>query len=154
MRLWRTTPALLAATFVALTACGAKKDPVQALMDDLEAAVEERNADAIRERLAEDFRGQGGVNRAEAVSMIRRYLAGYEKVDVEVYDLQVQRGDGSADATFRVEFSGHARSIGGLDGLLPPGAAYRFDLHVVEQAGAWKVQRAGWEALATPGEVR
>ena len=86
--------------------------------------------------------------------MIRRYLAGYEKVEVEVYDLEVQRGDGSADVKFRIEFSGHALSFGGLDGLLPPGAAYRFELHVVEQAGAYKVQRAAWDAVAPPAEGR
>jgi hypothetical protein len=153
MSLWRTTSALLTA-LVFLGGCGSRKDPVQALVDDLEAAVEARNADGVRERLADDFRGQGGINRAEAVSMIRRYLAGYEKVEVEVYDLDVQRGEGSADVKFRIEFSGHALSFGGLAGLLPPGAAYRFDLHVVEQAGGYKVQRAAWDAVAPPAEGR
>jgi hypothetical protein len=150
MRLSRTELSVLVAALVALVGCGARKDPVQALVDGLEAAAEDKSADGIRERLADDFRGQGGINGAEAVSLIRRYLAGYEKVDLEVYDVKVQRGDGSADVTFRVEFSGHPLSIGGLDGLLPPGAAYRFDLHAVEQAGAWKVQRAAWESVAPP----
>jgi hypothetical protein len=142
--------ALLVSAIVGLLGCGARKDPVQALVDDLEAAAEDKSADGIRERLADDFRGQGGINRAEAVSTIRRYLAGYEKVQIEVYDVKVQRGDGSADVTFRVEFSGHPLSIGGLAGLLPPGAAYRFDLHVVDQGGTWKVQRAAWESVAPP----
>jgi hypothetical protein len=155
---FRVTATVVAAALVAsaagVTGCGARKDPVQALVDDLEAAAEDKSADGIRERLADDFRGQGGIDRAEAVSMIRRYLAGYEKVDLEVYDLSVQRGDGSADVTFRVEFSGHPLSIGGLGGLLPPGAAYRFDLHVAERAGAWKVERAAWEAVAPPDAGR
>ena len=146
--------ALVASTVAGLTGCGARKDPVQALVDDLEAAAEDRSADGIRERLADDFRGQGGIDRAEAVSMIRRYLAGYEKVDLEVYDVSVQRAEGSADVKLRVEFSGRAVKIGGLDGLLPPGAAYRFDLHVVEQPGGWKVQRAAWEAVAPPDTGR
>jgi hypothetical protein len=146
--------ALLVSAAVGLTGCRARKDPVQALLDDLVAAAEAKNADGIRERLADDFRGQGGINRAEAVSTIRRYLAGYEKVQIEVYDVAIQRGDGSADMTFRVEFSGHARSIGGLDGLLPPGASYRFDLHVVDQGGTWKVERAAWESVAPPDAGR
>jgi hypothetical protein len=138
---------------VVLAGCGARKDPVLALIDELEAAVEDKSADKVRELVANDFRGQGGINRAEAIALLRGYLAGYEKVQAEVYDVTVQRSGGSADVKFRVEFSGQALRIGGLSGLLPPGAAYRFDLHVVERDGAWKVQRAGWEAVAPPADA-
>jgi hypothetical protein len=151
---WVVSAALLVACATG-TGCGAKKDPVQALLDDLEHAAEHKDADGIRERLADDFRGQGGIDRAEAVATIRRYLAGYETVELEVYDVAIQRGEaGGADATFRVEFAGHPLSIGGLAGLLPPGASYRFDLHLAEGARGWKVERAGWEALAPPDPGR
>lgn len=141
---------LLASALVAGAGCGKKKDPVLALVDALEAAAEDRSADRFRDLLTEDFHGQGGISRAEATAELRRYFAAYEKVSIEVYDLSVQRGDGSADVSFRVEFTGEALKIGGLGGLLPPGASYRFDLHVVERAGAWKVQRAAWESVAAP----
>jgi hypothetical protein len=152
MRLLRTMPAFLAMALIAAPSCGAKKDPVQALIDDLEDAAERKDAEGIGARLADDFRGQNGMGRADAVANIRRYLAGYEEVDLEVYDVKVQRGDGSADASFSAEFSGRALSIGGLGGLLPPEALYRFDLHAVERGGTWKVQRAAWEEAAPPGE--
>ena len=132
--------------------CRGTKDPVQALIDDLVAAAEDKSAERIGERLAGDFRGQNGMGRADAVATIRRYLAGYEKVDLEVYDVSIQRSDGAADVSFRAEFSGSALSIGGLSGLLPPEALYRFDLHVVEQGGVWKVQRAAWEEVAPPSD--
>ena len=148
----RAISASLALTTV-LAAC-AKKDPVRALVDDLEEAAEHKDADGVRELLTDDFRGEGGIDRAEAVSTIRRYLAGYEKVDLEVYDVSVQRGDDSADVLFRVEFSGHPLSIGGLAGLLPPGASYRFDLHLVEQPKGFKVQHAAWEAVSPPDAGR
>jgi len=154
MRLSRTAAGLFTPVLVVCLGCGTKADPVQALVEDLEEAAEDKSADGIRDRLTDDFRGQGGVNRAEATAQLRRYFAAYEKVEIEVYDVSVQRGDGAADVAFRVEFSGDALSVGGLGGLLPPGAAYRFDLHVVERAGAWKVQRAAWEALAPPAEGR
>jgi hypothetical protein len=156
MRFKATLRALLASLAVAavLAACGAKKDPVQGLIDDLEEAAERKDAEGIGSRLADDFRGQNGMGRADAVATIRRYLAGYEKVSLEVYDVNVRRGDGSADASFSAEFSGRALSIGGLGGLLPPEALYRFDLHVVEQGGTWKVQRAAWEEVASPGDER
>jgi hypothetical protein len=150
MRLSRTTLAGFAVALVALAGCGARKDPVLALVDDLEAAAEDKSADGIRDRLADGFRGQDRQNRAETYATLRRYFAAYETIELEVYDVSVQRSDGAADVRFRVLFSGHARSIGGLDGFLPPGAAYRFDLHVIDQGGTWKVDRAAWETDAPP----
>ena len=152
MRSWTPVLALSASLAAAaiLAACGAKKDPVQALIDDLVEAAEDKSAERIGERLADDFRGQNGMGRADAVAAIRRYLAGYETVDLEVYDVSIQRADGAAEVSFQAEFSGRALSIGGLGGLLPPEALYRVDLHVVEQGGTWKVQRAAWEEVASP----
>jgi len=154
MRFSTTELALSASLAVAaiLAGCGAKNDPVHALIDDLVDAAEDKSAERIGERLAADFRGQNGMGRADAVATIRRYLAGYEKVDLEVYDVTIQRRDGGADVSFQAEFSGRALSIGGLGGLLPPEALYRFDLHVVEQGGTWKVQRAAWEEVAPPSD--
>ena len=118
------------------------------------AAAEDKSAERIRERLADDFRGQNGIGRADAVAAIRRYLAGYEKVDLDVYDVSIQRADGAAEVSFRVEFSGRALSIGGLGGLLPPEALYRFDLRVVDLGGTWKVRNAAWEEVAPPSDGR
>lgn len=142
-------PALLLASLLGAFACS-EKDPVQALIDDLEEAAEDKSAERIGERLTDDFRGQNGMGRADAVATIRRYLAGYETVDLEVYDVKVRRADGSADVSFAAEFSGRALSIGGLGGLLPPEALYRFDLHAVDRGGAWKVQSAAWEEATPP----
>ena len=153
MRLSPTTLAVLGAVALVFGGC-AKKDPVLAVIDALEAAVEDKSAEKVQGLVADDFRGQGGINRAEAISMLRRYLAAYETVEVDVYDVKVERGDGSADVKFAADFSGKAMSIGGLSGLLPPDAAYRFDLHLVDQGGSWKVQRAAWEEVAPPAEGR
>jgi hypothetical protein len=155
MRLPATALVLGASLATALVAgCGGKTDPVQALIDDLVEAAEDKSAERIGERLADDFRGQNGMGRADAVAAVRRYLAGYEKVDLEVYGVSIQRADRAADVSFQAEFSGRALSIGGLGGLLPPEALYRFELHVAEQGGTWKVQRAAWEEVAPPDDGR
>jgi hypothetical protein len=155
LRLRATALALAVPLAAAIAAgCGGKKDPVQALIDDLVDAAEDKSAERIGQRLAEDFRGQNGMGRADAVATVRRYLAGYEKVDLTVYDVNVQRADGGADVSFRAEFSGRALTIGGLGGLLPPEAMYRFDLRVVDAGGTWKVKTAAWEELAPPSDGR
>src|SRR5688500_6736065 len=99
MRFSRTTLAALAATIVVLAGCS-RKDPVLALLDDLEDAVEDKSAEEVRDLVAADFRGQGGIDRAEAIALLRGYLAAYEKVEVDVYDVSVQRANGAADVKF------------------------------------------------------
>ena len=93
----------------------------------------------------------GNPRRAQARSTLHRYFAGYEAISVDYYDVQVERSEAAATVSLIAEFSGDARRIGGLSGLLPPGAVYRFDLELVEEAGEWWVASARWEALAPPG---
>lgn len=53
----------------------------------------------------------------------------------------------SQDLGFRAEFNGAARRIGGLDGFLPPSAAFRFDLRLTRRATDWKVTAADWRPV-------
>jgi hypothetical protein len=136
-------------------ACRGASDPVLDLVDALRVASENRDAQAIADRLADDFKGNGTVDKAEATATLRRYFAAYESVHLAVYDLTVpRRTDSDADVSFRAEFTGSARRIGGLDGFLPPSAAERFSLHLVRRGSEWKVASAEWkpiEPMASPG---
>jgi hypothetical protein len=127
-------------------ACAGRADPVKSLVQDLEAAAEARDAEAIRDRLTDDFRGTGGVDRAEAYATLRRYFAAYESVRLEVYDLAVTRGADAAEVRLRVEFKGAVRRAFGLEGLLPPSASYLFDLRLVRTGDAWRVGLADWRS--------
>ena len=140
--------ALLAALVPACS--GPAKDPVEALLAELEVAAEARDADRFAERLSGGFEGPGSIGRAEAVAQLRRYFAAYETVAIDVYGVEAQRDGGSAHVRCVVELSGQARKAFGLEGLLPPSAAYRFDLEVNEEAGAWRVRRASWEPVEVP----
>jgi len=145
-------PALVFA--LALGGCRGQPDPVLALVDSLRAAAEDRDAQAIADRFSDDFKGNGSVDKAEAVATLRRYFAAYESVRLAVYDVSVsRRTDTEADVGFRAEFNGAARRIGGLDGFLPPSAVERFDLRLARRGPDWKVVAADWrpiEPLASP----
>jgi hypothetical protein len=135
-------------------ACRGASDPVLDLIDSLRRAAENRDAQAIADRLADDFKGNGTVDKAEAAATLHRYFAAYESVRLAVYDTSVpRRTDSDADVTFRAEFNGSARRIGGLDGFLPPSAVERFDLRLVRRGSEWKVASAEWkqvEPIASP----
>jgi hypothetical protein len=136
--------------------CGPKPDPVAALVESLRAAAEGRDAQAISNRLTDDFRGSGGVDvdKAEAAATLRRYFAAYESVRLAVYDVAVtRRTETEAEVSFRVEFNGSARRVGGLDGFLPPSAVERFSLRLARRGPDWKVASAEWrpvEPIASP----
>jgi hypothetical protein len=144
----RRTGALALCAVVVSAACGGTRDPVLDLVDGLRQAAEDRDAQAIADRLADDFKGSAGADKAEATATLRRYFAGYESVHLAVYDVVVRgRTENEAEVSFRAEFSGSARRIGGLDGFLPPSAAYRFDLRLVRRGTEWRVVSAEWKPV-------
>jgi hypothetical protein len=137
------------ALVASLPGCGAPKDPVQALLDDLVEAAEARDAGRVVERLAEAFQGSAGMTRAEARTTLQRYFTGYESIGITVYDVEVE---GQHRVRFRVDFSGRPKQVGGLAGLLPSAAAYRFALEMASEGGRLVVSRGSWEPLPPSAE--
>jgi hypothetical protein len=132
---------------LAAAGCGAKGDPARRTLDEIVAAAQKRDAGAVVERLAPDFQAADGSGRAEAEATLRRYLAAYERLDVRISDVTIERAAGAARARFRADLSGNPRKVGGLDGWLPRKSVYRFDLRLAPQGaeGRWLVTWAGWE---------
>lgn len=146
--------AVVAIALAALWACGGAKDPIAALLAELEQAAEHRDAEAVLRQLAPDFRGSGGVVRADVGPLLKRYFAAYEKVNLHVYDIAIERADATARARFRLDFDGRPLRFGGLGGFLPPSAMYRFDLGLRRVEGRWTVAEAEWEELTPPAPAQ
>jgi hypothetical protein len=145
-------PALAVSLALTLIACSrTPADPVRALVDELAAAAEARDADRFGDRLSKDYAG-AGMGRADSLATLRRYLAAYESVGVEIYSFEAERDGGTARVRCEVDFSGNARKIGGLEGLLPPSAVYRFELEVADEGDAWRVKLARWEEVPPAAE--
>lgn len=143
--------ALLAVGLAVAVGCSrAPADPVEALLAELEAAAEARDAERFGERLAPAFQGGQGLGRPEALAQLKRTFAAYDSVGIEVYGVESDRDGQAARVRCVVEFSGEARKAFGLEGLLPPSAVYRFDLDVAEGAGIWRVRGATWEPAEAP----
>lgn len=142
---------LLALTVALAAGCSrAPADPVEALLAELEAAAEARDADRFGERIAASFQGGPRLGRPEALAQLKRYFAAYESVGIEVYGVESERDGEAARVRCVVEFSGEARKAFGLEGLLPPSAVYRFDLDVAAEGGIWRVRGATWEPAEAP----
>ena len=127
--------------------CRKETDPVRLLLNDLEEAAEDRDAEAVLKRLAPDFRGQNGLRRADAGAELRRYFFGYEKIDVTLSDVVVEPAGDAARVQLRIDFSGKPKGVGGLEGLLPAASAYRFGLELKKGGDAWLIAGATWEHI-------
>ncbi len=142
-------------TLAGSSGCSSKpSDPVAVLLAELAAAAEARDADRFAESLAVEFAAADGTVKADALLLLKRYFAAYEAISIEVYGVEIERGSGEAHVRCIVEMKGRARKLPGLDGLLPPDVAYRFELDVADEVGTWRVRRARWELTEPPVEAR
>ena len=79
--------------------------------------------------------------------MLRRSLASYDRLGVEIYDLQ--RED-DHPVTFRADFTGKPKDVGWLAGLLPETAIYAFELELAGEGDELKVRGAAWRPWTPP----
>jgi hypothetical protein len=147
----RTALRAIAATVAGVACAGKPADPAQALVEDVAEAAEDRDAGRVLARLADGFQGQGGLSKADVAASLRRYFAAYESIDLEVFDLVTEPGDGVTRIRTRVGFSGQAQKGLGLEGLLPPSAVYAFDVDARDEDGSWRITRAAWEQTTGSG---
>jgi hypothetical protein len=128
-------------------ACRRESEPVRATLDRVVKAAQSRDAGAVVENLTGDYRDAEGQASADVAATLRRIFAAYEIVDVRLSDVEIERAPEAAHATFRADFSGQPRKLGGLDRLFPSASAYRFDVRLVPEGNRWKVAWASWEVV-------
>ncbi len=121
-----------------LVACK-EKDPVVATIDHVTEAAEDRDAEEVMKYVASNY-----ADRAEVQDLLRRYFFAYRTIDVSVQQLESNHSTDSGAATFRVDFLGVPKEIGGLDQIMPRTAVYRFDVDFVVENGQWKISAAEW----------
>jgi hypothetical protein len=129
-------------------------DPVAALLNELTAATEARDADRFARGVSAEFKDAEGLDKANAMLLLKRYFVAYESISIDVYGVEIEHGSGEARLRCIVEMKGRARKLPGLEGFVPPDAAYRFDVGVADEVGTWRVRSARWESTEPPGGAR
>jgi hypothetical protein len=136
----------LIALFLVL-GCRRESHPVRAALDRVVKAAQARDAPAVVENLTADYRDAEGQTSAGVSETLRRVFAAYEIIDVRLSDVEIDRAPEAARATFRADFSGQPRKLGGLDAFFPSASTYRFDVRLVPEGNRWKVAYATWEVV-------
>ena len=133
---------------LAPSACRKEADPVRAAIAGLEAAAEDRDADAVGALLAAAYADAQHSDHAAALLTIRRYFAAYESISASFSDLVVDRKPDLARATFTASFDGSPRKLGALAEMLPRTAKVRFEMNLAPEGDGWKVVWATWSLVS------
>lgn len=137
--------ALMALLGVATTwLAGCRREPpeqrLRATIDAMQAAVLERRPAEFMPHVAEDFIGNGGMDRAALHNLLRAQLLRNAQVGATRGPLQVQIQGDRATVTFNLVLTG------GAGGLLPERAqAYAVTSGWREVDGDWRLFLAEWK---------
>ncbi|TWT23851.1 nuclear transport factor 2 family protein [Luteimonas marina] len=126
---------------LALAACS-RSDPETALrgsVASLQAALEQRDAAAMQQHLAEDFIGNGGLDRDGARRLAAMYLLRHRDIGITTGPLEVEMAAEHATVRFTAMLRGGS-------GRALPDAAQVYDVETGWRLddGDWKLASARW----------
>jgi hypothetical protein len=148
----RLTQLALVLSALAAAACsGPPLSPVEQLLADVEAKVEDKDADGLGKLLAPEFTGPGGLKRAGVPAELRRYFFMYDSLDV-TFSGPLVEGAPPASVKVRVDLSGKPKDVGGLAGLVPDLAAYDLELGLRAEGERLLITRAAYARIDVAAE--
>lgn len=142
---WRIT-ALCACAALLPGACGRDDSPeaqVRAVVAAAEKAAEDRDASALFELIAADYRDGRGHDAAEIKRYVRGYLVAHQSIHMltRVEDVQLPAAD---LARVRVTVGMLGREAGPESSWDLAADVYEFDVTLAREDGDWRVTRADW----------
>jgi len=128
-----------------LAACGSgttPEDEIRALIDKGEAAAEARDASALRELIADDYRDGDGRGADEIRRHLHGYLIAHQSIRL-ITRIDAIELEGAEVARAQVTVGMLGRESDSNWDLAAD--IQRFDLRLAREDGEWRVTRAGWQ---------
>ena len=126
--------------------CGESNTPeeeIRALVDQAEAAAEDRDAAALRELVADDYRDPDGRDAGNLRSFLHGYLVMHPSLNLLTRIDSIEL-EGTEQARVAVTVGMLGRTAGDDADWNLAGDVYRLDLRLArEDGGDWRVIRAG-----------
>lgn len=121
-------------------------EPVPALLEALEKAVEGRDAEAVLACLAANFRGKAGLERSTVQPELERYFRIYDDVRVERSPPEITPDGQALRVRLRAVFSAKSKLPGVSERLLGvESTPFQFDLRLEREGNAWRISQAEWD---------
>ena len=131
---------------VLVAGCGDRSAPeeeIRALVDLAETAAEDRDASALRELVADDYRDPDGRDAGDMRSFLHGYLVMHPSLNL-ITRIDSIELEGTEQARVAVTVGMLGRTAGDDAGWDLAGDIYRLDLLLArEDGGDWRVLRAG-----------
>ena len=128
-----------------VAACGERSAPeeeIRALVDAAEAAAEERDASALRDLVADDYRDPDGRDAGDIRSFLHGYLALHPSLNL-IARIDSIELEGTEQARVAVTVGMLGRTAGDDEDWDLAGDVYRLDLRLAREDGDWRLVRAG-----------
>jgi phosphate-selective porin len=142
--------ALLAAGLAPGCRAKTEREMIAAVLDDMAAQVEKKDADGLTGHLAEDYRDFEGRDRGQTAAMAESYFKRYHGIVAKVLTSRIEMGeDGTAAVETDVSlYSGVAAAFRKAVGF--SGENYRVSC-VFRKNGSWRISEARWETVPLDG---
>ena len=149
------TACLLAAALLSAAAwqsCRARsdKDAVAAVLEDMAARVENKDAAGLLAHLAGNYMDFEGRDRAATQAMAEEYFRRYRGIQIKMLSSRIAMGEGGR-ATAEIDvslYSGIGAALRKAVGF--SGENYRVAC-VLRREGEWRFSEAGWESVTLDG---
>lgn len=139
---------MLAATVLCCAACGPSgtpEDEIRALVVLGETAAEARDAGALRELIADDYRDGEGRDAGEIRRLLHGYLIAHQSIRLITHIDGIEL-EGRELAHVQVTVGMLGREAGADAAWNLAGDIHRLDLRLArDDADEWRVTRAGWQ---------
>ena len=132
---------LLGALLLLVVSACSRSTPEQLLrlqITQMQQGMEQREAARVIEPLAEDFLGNGGMDRQAVERLLRAQLLLNQRIEVVLGPVDVRIEGHNAQADFSVVLAG------GNGRLFERGRIHQVSTHWREQNGQWQLYRAQW----------
>lgn len=132
---------LLGALLLLVVSACSRSTPEQVLrlqITQMQQGIEQREAARVIEPLADDFLGNGGMDRQAVERLLRAQLLLNQRIEVVLGPVDVRIEGQNAQADFTVVLAG------GNGRLYERGRIHQVSTHWREQDGQWLLYRAQW----------
>ncbi|MGH6951359.1 MAG: hypothetical protein ACREH4_10820 [Vitreimonas sp.] len=113
-------------------------------MDAAEIAAEERDAPALRDFIADDYRDANGREAGDIRAVLHGYLIAHQSIRLITRIDSIER-EGTELARAQVTVGMLGREAAADSSWDLAGDIYHFDLRLAREDGEWRVIRAAWQ---------
>ncbi|MGB5224353.1 MAG: hypothetical protein WBM38_04555 [Arenicellales bacterium] len=141
---------LLSICFLILASCSQHTDSpqeqIQKTISAMEAAVEQRSLDSVKELVSSDYKDEWNGNRRAALRSLMFYFQGHQSIHLLTRTSDIELADDGKSASAIVYVGMAGKPVEKSEYLIDMNAdLYRFDVDLVTDGDEWRVISASWQ---------